>query len=243
MSLLEGGCGDGRYVRYFTDLGIRTIGVDFAQTTVRKINELLPDLEVKIGDIRRLNFPDGYFDGYYSGGVIEHFEDGITPQLAEAQRVLKDGGYFFVTVPHMNLSRMFAGALFRTRKKLDLDGRKSYHKDHVREFIIEEPPVGFHFHEYVFFSHEMRRFLKDFGFSIVEEMCFSSTHGLCDIELYRRLIGADRARRTVINKFFAIPLKCTRSVEDNKSVLGRIFSDKLGVVFGNLKLYVCKAVK
>jgi len=198
---------------------------------------------VKVGDIRKLNFPDGYFDAYYSGGVIEHFEDGIAPQLGEAHRVLKEGGYFFVTVPHMNLCRMLAGALFRTRKKLDLDGRKSYHKERVREFIIEEPPVGFHFHEYVLTSHEMRGFLKRYGFSIVEEMCFSSTHGLCDIELYRRLIGADRARRTIVNQFFAIPLKCMRSVEDNKTVLGRIFSDKLGVVLGNLKLYVCRTVK
>lgn len=243
MLLLEGGCGDGRYVRYFSDLGVKTVGVDFARTTVQKINELLPNLDVKVGDIRNLDFPDGYFDAYYSGGVIEHFEDGIAPQLAEAHRVLKDGGYFFVTVPHMNFSRVVAGALFRTRKKLDLDGRNSYHKDRVSEFIVEQPPDGFHFHEYVLTSHEMRGFLVSHGFSIVEEMCFSSPFGLCDIEQYRRLIGADRARRTIINKFFAIPLKCARSIEENKTFWVQVLRGMLGIVFGNLKLYVCRTDK
>lgn len=240
MLLLEGGCGDGRYVRCFTNLGVKTIGVDFARTTVKRINELLPDLDVRVGDIRNLEFPDGHFDSYFSGGVIEHFEDGVALQLSEAHRILRDGGYFFVTVPHMNLSRLVAGAMFRSRTKLDLDGRFSYHKEGVSDFIVEAAPNGFHFHEYVFTSREMQSYLANYGFSIVEEMCFSSPSGLCDIELYRRLIGADLGQRKMLNKFFAIPLKCMRTIEENKSFLGRVLSDTMGIAFGNLKLYICR---
>lgn len=243
MLLLEGGCGDARYVRHFTDLGVKTVGVDFARATVQRINEHLPNLDVRVGDIRNLDFPEDFFDGYYSGGVIEHFEDGVDPQLAEAHRVLKAGGYFFVTVPHMNLSRRCAAVCFSTRMKIDLDGRKSYHKERVHEFRVEDPPEGFHFHEYVFSTAEMRGFLSSHGFSIVAEMCFSSPFGLLDIEFYHRLIGAGRTQRTIFNKMFAIPLRCARLVEGSDSFFCRVLSDTLGIVFGNLKLYVCRTEK
>lgn len=243
MLLLEGGCGDGRYVRYFTDLGFKTIGVDFARTTVHKINEFLPNLDVRVGDIRKLDFTDNYFDAYYSGGVIEHFEDGIGPQLAEAHRVLKKGGYFFVTVPHMNLSRKCAAAFYPTRTKLDLDGRKSFHKESLRDFRVEQPPGGFHFHEYVFTTAEMRGFLSKHGFKIVEDMSFSSMFGLYDIEIYRHLVGVSLKHRTIINKVFAIPLRCIHLIENSKSFPSGVFSNMLGTAFGNLKLYVCRSEK
>jgi len=114
MLLLEGGCGDGRYVRYFAGKGIKSIGIDFAQSTVQNVKKNIPNIDVRVGDIRSLEFPNECFDAYYSGGVIEHLEDGLGPQLAEAHRVLKKGGYFFVTVPHMNFSRKCAAAFMPT---------------------------------------------------------------------------------------------------------------------------------
>ena len=239
MLLLEGGCGDARYVRYFSDLGVRTIGIDYARSTVKRINELFSDLDVREGDIRNLEFPDDYFDAYYSGGVIEHFEDGVGPQLSEAHRVLRDGGYFFVTVPHMNLIRRCEAMVFPVREKTDLDGRCSFHRERLQNFSTDTPPGDFHFHEYFFTSFEIRTFLKAYGFRIVDEMSFSANHGLCDIALYRKLIGADRPNRTVFHKFFAAPLRCIRNLEDSQTLSDSIISDMLGTVFGNLKLYVC----
>jgi len=243
MRLLEGGCGDGRYVRHLSGLGIETVGVDFARATVEKINALFPELDVRVGDIRNLDFPDNHFDGYYSGGVIEHFEDGVDRQLAEACRVLKSGGYFFVTVPHMNLSRRWASAVMPTRRKIDLDGRISYHKERLREFRIDGPANDFHFHEYVFTTSEMRRFLTAHGFRIVEQRCFSAASGLCDIEPYRKLAKIACADRTILNKVFAVPLRCVRTIEGNPSPAGDVAGRMLAAVFGNMKLYVCRTEK
>ena len=243
MLLLEGGCGDARYVRYFNDLGVRTIGIDFARSTIKMINKLFPDLDVREGDIRNLEFPDDYFDAYYSGGVIEHFEDGVGPQLSEAHRVLRDGGYFFVTVPHMNLIRCCEAMAFPVRKKTDLDGRFSFYRDGLQDFSTDTPPEDFHFHEYFFSSVEMRTFLSTHGFRIVDEMSFSAVHGLCDIALYRKLIGADRPNRKAIHKFFAVPLRCLRGIEDSQAFSDSILSGMFGTVFGNLKLYVCLVEK
>ena len=243
MLLLEGGCGDARYVRYFEELGVRTIGIDYARSTVIRINDLFPDLDVREGDIRNLEFPDNSFDAYYSGGVIEHFEDGIGPQLAEAHRVVKNGGYFFVTVPHMNLSRRCEAMVFSVREKTGLNGWRSFHREGLQHFITDSPPKDFHFHEYFFSSCEMRTFLSAYGFRIVDEMPFSSTHGLCDIALYRKLIGADRPNRTMVNKLFAAPLRSIRNMEDSQALSDSFLGSMFGWVFGNLKLYVCLVEK
>jgi len=80
-----------------------------------------------------------------------------------------------------------------------------------------------------------------YGFDVVEEMCFSSDHGLLDIEFYRRLVGVGLKNRTIANKIFSVPLRLVRVVEDRTSFLCNVVSDAFGAVFGNLKLYVCRA--
>lgn len=243
MRLIEGGCGDCQYVLYFTGLGVQTVGIDYARKTVQRLREVLPKLDVRVGNILDIEFPDDSFDAYFSGGVVEHFENGIDRQLAEAHRVIRRNGYFFMTVPHMNLSRRAAGAFRLWKHKIDLDGRESIHRENIRQFIVEQPPAGYHFHEYIFTSEEMRRFLKQSGFRIVEEVVFSASHGLCDIEPYRRLAGIGKPTRTVIHKAWASPLRLIRFLEARTCFPCNVLSNMIGHLFGNLKLYVCMSHK
>lgn len=74
--ILEGGCGTGQYVFALKKAGFECIGVDYAKNTVKKINELIPEIDVQYGDVRKLNFDDNFFAGYWSPGVIEHFLEG-----------------------------------------------------------------------------------------------------------------------------------------------------------------------
>jgi len=53
-------------------------------------------------DVRKLNFPDHYFDGYWSLGVIEHFYKGYDEIIHKIYRVLHPGGFLFLTVPEMS---------------------------------------------------------------------------------------------------------------------------------------------
>lgn len=55
--------------------------------------------------MRKLDFADCFFDGYWSLGVIEHFFDGYDEILKEAKRVIKPNGYLFLTFPYMSLLR------------------------------------------------------------------------------------------------------------------------------------------
>jgi SAM-dependent methyltransferase len=100
--VLEGGCGRGNKVKALTDAGYAAIGVDFAARTVAQARIAYPNVDVRQGDVRALEFPDQFFDGYWSLGVIEHFWGGYDLILSEAARVLKAGGFLFLTAPWLS---------------------------------------------------------------------------------------------------------------------------------------------
>lgn len=105
--VLEGGCGQSANVFTLHHNGYRACGIDYAAETIKKINRLIPELDIRLGDVRNLPFEDEYFDGYWSLGVIEHLFDGFDPIIKEAHRTLKEDGYLFVTCPCMNFIRRF----------------------------------------------------------------------------------------------------------------------------------------
>jgi SAM-dependent methyltransferase len=105
--VLEGGCGQGQYVYLLEKSGFSTIGVDFAKKTVKKINELYPSLDIRFDDIRNMDFDNGFFDGYWSFGTIEHFYDGYDDVVIEMCRVLRPQGYLFMIVPTMSPLRKY----------------------------------------------------------------------------------------------------------------------------------------
>ncbi len=100
--VLEGGCGRADKVKAMADAGFRVTGVDFAEQSVQRARLDFPGLDVQLGDVRTLDFPAQHFDGYWSIGVIEHFWSGYLPILAEAARVLRPGGYLFLTAPWLS---------------------------------------------------------------------------------------------------------------------------------------------
>jgi ubiquinone/menaquinone biosynthesis C-methylase UbiE len=109
--VLEAGCGFGGIVYNLMRNNFQATGIDFAAETIKTTKRLIPELDVIEGDIRKMNFPDNYFDGYISGGVIEHFWEGYDSILAEMKRVLKPGGYVFMTFPYMSPLRRLKAKL------------------------------------------------------------------------------------------------------------------------------------
>lgn len=97
--IFEGGCGLGDKVYALHYHGYDAYGIDYAEKTVKKVNQYAPELKITVGDVRNLSFPDNFFDGYWSLGVIEHFYDGYEKIVSEMLRVLKPKGYLFLTVP------------------------------------------------------------------------------------------------------------------------------------------------
>lgn len=105
--ILEGGCGLGDKVFALNNAGYDAYGIDYAEQTVKQIKKNWPNLKIQVGDVRQLPFPDNFFDGYWSFGVIEHFYSGCGEILNEMSRVIKPDGYLFITFPAMTKIRKF----------------------------------------------------------------------------------------------------------------------------------------
>ena len=111
--ILEIGVGDGRMQRNLVAHGVHQralYGVDFTDNLKHSVGHKV------FADAHTLPFPDNTFDIVYSLGVIEHSEN-IEKILSEHLRVLKQGGYFFITTPHLSPSTLVRYLhYFRTKR-------------------------------------------------------------------------------------------------------------------------------
>lgn len=92
--VLDIGAGDGRFALWSASSGAQIIALDaapfFADAAVR-------DLDLVLGDVRVLPFPANSFDAAYSIDVMEHLDaPGLEQFFAEAARILKPGGLFYL---------------------------------------------------------------------------------------------------------------------------------------------------
>lgn len=162
--ILEAGCGIGHFVIHYRRRGYDIEGVDFAPDTIERLRRFAPDLPVRVADITALPYDDGHFDCYYSGGVVEHFEEGPFKPLLEARRVLATNGKLIIVVPFFNPLRRLR-VRGRTRGVVGSDGRLAAVRD---DFVVEPAPPGFGFWEYYFTQQEFEGVLRRAGFAILE---------------------------------------------------------------------------
>ena len=136
-TVLEAGCGTGRFVSALRARGYDVEGIDYASETIKTILEIDPTLKVRCGDIFAIVRPDGFYSGYVSIGVLEHNFDGPLAGLREAHRVLRTGGVAVITVPQLNSARR---ALWLRAEnapgKETLDGL-SFYQDHLDPKVFE----------------------------------------------------------------------------------------------------------
>lgn len=127
-TVLEAGCGEGRFVLSFAPRVDLSVGIDFSREALQKAvkkSVICTESQGKIlfclARIESLPFRDNSFDLVLSLGVIEHFEDPL-PLLREMRRVLKPGGLLYLSVPNLESFR-------RTRRWMDQSQVKFGHHD------------------------------------------------------------------------------------------------------------------
>ncbi len=158
--ILEGGCGMGHKLYCMFIHGYKAIGVDFARKTIKRVKEVFPEFDVRLGDVRNLPFPDNTFVGYWSAGVIEHFWEGYDVILKEMRRVLIPGGYLFLSFPYMSPLR-------RLKAKIGLYLEfNDEEKDDFFQFALNEKAVMADF--------------KTIGFKLLEKKPRSTIKGFID---------------------------------------------------------------
>ena len=160
--ILEGGCGLGQYVYSLNEVGYECYGVDVAEKTIAKIKETYPYLKIDVMDVRKLDYPDNYFAGYWSLGVIEHFYEGYDTIVREMFRVLKENGYLFITVPVMSPLRKFKA------------GFGLYPEWHNQD------KSSSNFYQFTFNPKDIVFNLKRKGFKLIETRPYDGIKGLKD---------------------------------------------------------------
>jgi ubiquinone/menaquinone biosynthesis C-methylase UbiE len=91
--MLDVGCGTGRWVRRYQELGLAPIGVDATLTMLRLARERGETVPLVAGEAGHLPFADEQFDVVSDITVIQHIPTSIqTHALNEMTRVLKTGG-------------------------------------------------------------------------------------------------------------------------------------------------------
>lgn len=191
---IDGGCGFGKWVIYLKRLGYDIVGIDNNELAITKLKDYDKSLQVELGDILDIHYPDNSFDAYISMGVVEHFEDGPLPALKEAYRVLKPDGLIFVSVPTENTIRKLVRRPLRNlvnvlpmsfmalrsnwgkSKRMALFKTAGTVAGVLPERIISilvgiflgQKSRHYHFLEYRYSTSEVENFLKKSGFQVIK---------------------------------------------------------------------------
>src|SRR5947209_10258301 len=94
--LLDGAVGLGQLATRLRGRGFRVTGIDYAfDAALYSTRAGVPSV---VGDLTRMPFRDGVFDGMTTGETLEHLDDdaGAAREIA---RVVRDGGRCVATVP------------------------------------------------------------------------------------------------------------------------------------------------
>jgi SAM-dependent methyltransferase len=181
--VLEGGCGRGQYVAYYTARGVRVVGLDFATAALERLRRSHPHLRLLGGDVSRLPFRSASFKAYYSGGVVEHFETGPLEALREARRVLTEDGVLLVSVPYLSPLRSLLAFSKGDRRRVD--GTRAG----------DSADGGKPFFQYAFTVKEFGRLLDDAGFTVIRTQGYAIYFGLMELPLAGRVLDWAQRRR------------------------------------------------
>jgi len=173
-TLLESGCGLGRYVKYLSDRGWDVTGLEINGDAVEMVKKQWPELKVVEGDAANSPFKANTFDGIISLGVIEHWTDGPSAPIKDIYRTLKPGGVALITTPCVNTVRKFKKLTWwyelenkHSRKQwLSNKGPKPNRLNKGYKFFTH-PAYG-DFFEYRFTKNEFRDAVEGAGLEVIE---------------------------------------------------------------------------
>jgi len=95
--ILDVGSSTGGTIRYLRKYGYKNvIGVDASYIAIEYASK--KGIDIRIGDVLNLPFPENTFDFVFACDIIEHVENDVNATL-EINRVLNHDGYALFTVP------------------------------------------------------------------------------------------------------------------------------------------------
>lgn len=103
MTLLDVGCGPGHDSAFWTEKGLRTLGIDVSRKTIGIAHRLYPALEFQVMDVLQLGKLDRKFDAVWMAYSLLHIaKDSARDVLRAVRSCLRTGGIFFVETSIMD---------------------------------------------------------------------------------------------------------------------------------------------
>ncbi len=111
-TILDFGCGDGRYIQAISDVGTyKMIGADISEYALKKAKKRFPDVTFyRISGDEKIPVKSNSVDYVIAGDVIEHIFDARI-FLTQMNRILKNGGKIFISTPYHGLIKHIVIAL------------------------------------------------------------------------------------------------------------------------------------
>jgi SAM-dependent methyltransferase len=131
--VLDLGCGAGKLALYAGSEGARAAGVDVAPFFLPRAAR---EVDLVLGDLRRVPFRKGAYPCAYSLDVLEHLdEEGVREVLVEARRTVGRDGRLFVYTHAMESSRLasFQRLVNRLAKRLGGAGLIDHEREAMRK--------------------------------------------------------------------------------------------------------------
>jgi SAM-dependent methyltransferase len=145
--VLDLGCGSGRDIRYFSNLGFRVVGLDYSHRLVT-LAKNFSHQPVVLGDIVRLPFADAVFDAVWAIGSLLHIpRSALLPTLKQIRRILKAEGQFVASMKKGEgevIDRLGRRNVFyQSRQWEDLLKDSGFASSHLEEIVEDRQiPVG-----------------------------------------------------------------------------------------------------
>jgi SAM-dependent methyltransferase len=155
--LIDLGCGSGRTLLWNRDWRAEAVGIDIAPFFAREARQ---DVDLLLGDLRRLPFADGTFTKACSLDVLEHLSpEALRGMLSEVARVLAPGGQLFVYTHARKNARIAIGLRWinALAHRLDRAGLIDLRQEHLRKSDHLNPLADI---------PELRRVAAETGFRI-----------------------------------------------------------------------------
>jgi SAM-dependent methyltransferase len=152
--ILEAGSGLSAAVITLRAKGYNVVGLDYAENALHISHHYDPSLPLLAGDVHALPHAENSLGAYLSFGVLEHFEHGMSPALAEAYRVLKPGGILVLTIPYPNIVHQLVEWRRKQQNVSVLNDDSFYESTYTRAALCSNvEKVGFTIVEAVPTSH------------------------------------------------------------------------------------------
>jgi len=162
--VLDLGCGNGRFYRFFSEKKTRYIGVDFSHELIKIAKRKYPLAVFQFSDGLNLLFSDNYFDKVFSIAVFHHIPSKKfrLKFLKETKRVLKPKGFFILIVWKLPFLKELS--LLIKYSILKLLGRSKLDRRDI--FLKWGNKTQRYYH--LFSKRELKGLLKKSGFNIIE---------------------------------------------------------------------------